>query len=232
MTEESTKAYIKGLSRRDYIQKVHDLIKEEGLEAISIRRIAKELGCSSASLYRHFESLSELLYYAELRTLTDYIVRLNEAEKKWENIWDLYVGVWDCYSREAFAHPEAYNLLFFEYTNEKLKNSIKEYYEMFPEDIKETNQIFFEMLKCADFMGRDYQMCLRCVQAKVLKSEDATRLNRLACLLFKGYFKGVLDDGIRPEEIDERVKLFVEDLELVVRALAIDLQGYEGYHRV
>jgi len=232
MTEESTKTYIKGLSRRDYIQKVHDLIQEEGVKAISIRRIAKELGCSSASLYRHFENLSELLYYAELRTLADYIVRLNEAEKKWKNIWDIYVGIWDCYSREAFAHPEAYNLLFFEFTNVKLQSSIKEYYEMFPEDINATNQFFLEMLRTPSFMGRDFEMCKKCIQAGAISAKDAAQLNRIACLLFKGYFKGVLDDGIRPDEIDARVKMYIDDLDMTVRALAIDLQGYEGYHRV
>ena len=78
--------YFKGFSRRDYIQKVHELIRREGVDAISIRRIAREMGCSSASLYRHFESLTELLYYAELRNLTAYILRLNEGEKKWKNL--------------------------------------------------------------------------------------------------------------------------------------------------
>ena len=95
MTGKRKEAYIKGFSRRDYIQKAHELIQREGVKAISIRLIAREMGCSSASLYRHFESLSELLYYAELRTLTTYIIRLNEGEKRWKNPWDTYMGVWD-----------------------------------------------------------------------------------------------------------------------------------------
>lgn len=185
MTDKKNDPYIKGLSRRDYIQKAHELIQREGVDAISIRMLAREMGCSSASLYRHFESLSELLYYAELRTLTTYILRLNEGEKKWKNAWDTYMGVWDCYSREAFAHPEAYNLLFFEFTNEKLKDSILEYYNMFPEDIKGTSHIFWTMLKCADFMGRDYEMCKKCIREGVISPENAKRLNRIACMLFK-----------------------------------------------
>lgn len=228
MTKKKRNAYIKGFSRRDYIQKAHELIQEEGLEAISIRRIAKEMDCSSASLYRHFENLSELLYYAELRTLASYIRRLNEGEKKWKNVWDTYIGIWDCYSREAFAHPEAYNLLFFEFTNAKLKDSIGEYYNMFPEDIEETSRIFRTMLQCADFMGRDFEMCKRCVQEGVISMENAVQLNRIACLLFKGYFFTVLKEGIREEEIEARVNMYTADLELAVRTLASDLQGYKG----
>ena len=92
--QSTSSNYFKGLSRRDYIQKAHEIIQQEGIQAVSIRRIAKEMGCSSASLYRYFDNVSELLYYAELRILTGYIDRLNEAEKSWKNMWQVYVGVW------------------------------------------------------------------------------------------------------------------------------------------
>lgn len=78
--QSTSSNYFKGLSRRDYIQKAHEIIQQEGIQAVSIRRIAKEMGCSSASLYRYFDNVSELLYYAELRILTGYLDRLNEAE--------------------------------------------------------------------------------------------------------------------------------------------------------
>lgn len=231
MTEEKNVTYFKGLTRQEYIQKTYDIIKKEGIEAVSIRRIAKELGCSSSSLYRYFESLSELLYYAELRTLTSYINRLNNAEKDWKCAWDIYVGVWDCYSREAFKNPEAYNLLFFEFTNVKLKKSIREYYEMFPEDIEFTNRFFFEMLQTSSFMARDFEMCKKCIQAGAIGYDEAKQLNRIICMLFKGYFKTVLDDGISDEEIEDRVRLFIEDVECTVYALASDMKGYSGYYQ-
>lgn len=221
--------YFKGLSRRDYIQKTHELIKNEGAQAVSIRRIAQEMGCSSASLYRHFESRDELLYYAELRTLKSYIASLNKAEKSWKTIWDIYVGVWDCYSREAFANPEAYNLLFFYYTNEKLKESIREYYQMFPEDLRDSNSFFSEMLQTSDFMGRDFEMCKKCVDAHAISYENAVCLNRMVCMLYKGYLKTILDDGLKEDQIEERVKLFVDDVDQIVMALASDLKGYQGY---
>lgn len=229
--EGTNSTYFKGLTRRDYIVKAHAIIREEGLEAVSIRRIAKELGCSSASLYRHFESLSELLYYAELRTLTGYITSLNEAEKNWNNMWEVYVGIWDCYSREAFLHPEAYNLLFFQYNNVKLQQSINEYYDMFPEDIKDTNKFFLRMLVTSDFMARDFEMCKECIVTGAITYENAVQLNRIVCLLFKGYFKTILDEKIAPEDIDARVNLMVEDIDTIVMGLARDLKGYKGYKK-
>ena len=55
------KNYFKGLTRRDYIQKVQKIIERDGEMDISIRKIARELGCSSAALYRYFDSKDELV---------------------------------------------------------------------------------------------------------------------------------------------------------------------------
>ncbi len=221
--------YFKGLTKKDYIKKTREIIEKEGVSAVSIRRVAKEMGCSSASLYRYFENLSELLYYAELHTLTGYINRLNEAEKEWDCIWDFYVGIWDCYTREAFRHPYEYNLLFLQNDNSKLNVSIKEYYEMFPEETHNTNHFFFEMLETVDFMARDFAICKKCIAEDVIEYENAVRLNRLVCLLYEGYFKTIVDYGIEEEKIDEYVKMYIDDVDWIVMKLAKDLKGYKGY---
>jgi len=119
--------YFKGLSRKEYILKTAEMIKRDGIENLSIRKIAKELGCSSASLYRYFSGLDELIYYAELRQLKDYIQSLNKAGLVWKNVWDKYVGVWYCYSMEAFRKPITYNLLFLTKKDIKLKEAIESF---------------------------------------------------------------------------------------------------------
>ena len=78
--KETTQNYFKGLTRKDYIERVCKIMEKDGAEDLSIRRIAKELGCSSAALYRYFNSKSELMYYVSLNTLEGYIIRLNQAE--------------------------------------------------------------------------------------------------------------------------------------------------------
>ena len=76
-------SYFKDLSRKDYVVQASRIIKKEGVEAISIRRIAAELGCSSASMYRYFQNLDELLFYAQLDALNEYILDLSKCEKEW-----------------------------------------------------------------------------------------------------------------------------------------------------
>ena len=62
-----------------------------------------------------------------------------------------------------------------------------------------------------------------------LEPDKALQLNRMACLLYEGYFKEVVDKGIQEEEVDARVAQYIEDLDWIVMHLAKDLQGYRGY---
>ena len=218
--------YFKGLSRRDYIQKAHEIIQAEGMEAVSIRRLAKDMECSSSLLYRYFANRDELLYYSQLPALRGYIQRVKEREKSWNSIWDTYVGLWHCFAEEAFRNAEAFDLLFFSSKNLNLDYAIKEYYSMFPEDIKDTSKIFQEMLQIPDFYARDMFICEKCIKEGGITAENGVRLNRISCVMLEGYLKSILDRGARPEDIENKVTSYTQDVDGVVRWLASDLKGY------
>ncbi len=46
-----------------------------------------------------------------------------------------------------------YNRLFFEHTNEYLGGAMKEFYQMFPQNINEANQFFFRDAWNSRFLG-------------------------------------------------------------------------------
>ena len=74
------KKYFKDLSRRDYIVKANEIVRAEGAEALTIRRIAREMHCSSACLYHYFENLEELLFYAQIGFLNYYLEEIQRAQ--------------------------------------------------------------------------------------------------------------------------------------------------------
>lgn len=225
--------YFKNLSRKDYIIKANRIIREEGFEAISIRRLAKEAGCSSANLYRYFSNLEELIYYAGLGELKGYILALNKFEKIWQNVWDRYVGVWYCCCMESFRNPTAYNLIFFNQYDFILSEAISEYYRMFPDEINESSTSFQRMLRTPDFLGRDFEMCKICIKENAISYEKAVQLNRIVCLLYKGYLKTIMDKKIvDDDEINKMVWNYVDECEIIVRALADDMCGYDTYKKV
>ncbi|MDL2295797.1 TetR/AcrR family transcriptional regulator [Lachnospiraceae bacterium OttesenSCG-928-E19] len=212
--------YFKGLSRRDYIQKAYEIIVEEGIQAVSIRRIAKEMQCSTASLYRYFSSREELLYYSQLPTLRNYIRKVEKREGTWANKWEFYKGIWRCFTEEAFHNAQTYNLLFFGNKSPSQKYAIEEYYEMFPEDIENTSGIFKLMLQITDFQSRDMFILNKYTETDSLTEENAKILNRMVCVLFEGYLKEILDGEIGEKAIDDAVDSYTEDIAHLVSWLA------------
>ena len=111
----------------------------------------------------------------------------------------------------------------------RLKTSIEEYYEMFPEAVGETSQVFMTMLKQKDFFARDYEACKKCIAEGAIDEENALQLNRMVCVLYEGYIKTVLDKPLPEEEVDAKADQFVADVDWIVMHHAKDLKGYRGY---
>ena len=61
------------LTQRRFIEETYRIISTEGREALSIRRLARDMRCNSANIYRYFKDLDELVTYASLRYLTAYL---------------------------------------------------------------------------------------------------------------------------------------------------------------
>lgn len=218
MRHEGT-SYFKDLTRKDYIAQASKIIKEEGVSAVSIRRIAKEMNCSSASLYRHFENLDELLYYAHLSSLNEYIIDLSAREKGWKNMWETHFGIWSTYAENAFQKPEAFDSIFYKKNPGK---ALKEYYQMFPDAIVQVGPKIKEMLEISGYYERDYYMCT-CLAAegKILLA-NAGKLNHMICTLFLGYFKYVQEKRIEQHEIPELIDQFMDEVHSVASLYAID----------
>ncbi|GAA6292842.1 hypothetical protein F220043C3_12760 [Enterocloster asparagiformis] len=203
--------YFKDLSRKDYVVMASRIIKSEGVGAISIRRIATELGCSSASMYRYFKNLDELLFYAQLDALNEYILELSNREKEWKGIWDMYFGIWRAYATEAFKKPEAFECIFYRNINKDLGEALREYYEMFPEAIVRVSPLIKEMLEIPGYYDRDYLICRRLVEEKEIAEENARKLNHVLCTLFLGYFKFVQENAMERDKIQELVEQYIAE---------------------
>ena len=123
------------LTQRRFIEETYRIISTEGREALSIRRLARDMHCNSANIYRYFKDLDELVTYASLRYLTAYLGDVAVCYAKSETTYQTHVAVWDCFSRHAFASGPIFDNLFFGRHSRMLNDIIKNYYAMFPEDL-------------------------------------------------------------------------------------------------
>ena len=181
------------VSQKRFIEETYRIISTEGIEALSIRRIGREMQCNTANIYRYFKDLDELLTYASLRYLSSYLSDVSACYEVSENTLQTHLLVWDCFSRHAFANPRVFDNLFFGRHSRELGEIIKNYYALFPDDLMGLAPSLVEVFTNGSFDHRDYLMIARCVEEGWLTEEDARFLNVLCSHLFQGYLKDLLN---------------------------------------
>lgn len=180
------------LTQRRFIEETYRIISAEGREALSIRRLARDMRCNSANIYRYFKDLDELVTYASLRYLTAYLGDVAVCYAKSETTYQTHVAVWDCFSHHAFANGPIFDNLFFGRHSRMLNDIIKNYYAMFPEDLSGLSPSIANIFSEGSFNNRDYLMISRCVDEGWFTAEDAKFLNSFSIHLFLGYLKELL----------------------------------------
>ena len=108
-----------------FIEATQELILDEGLEKLSIKKIAEKAGYNSATIYNYFENLEVLILYASVNYLKDYLNELkNEITADMKAI-EVYETVYRIFTKHSFEQPEIFHTLFFGKYSYKLENIIK-----------------------------------------------------------------------------------------------------------
>lgn len=204
------------ISKKQYISAAYKIIMEEGMEALSIRRLARDLDCNTANLYRYFSSLEELGMYAALDSLQGYLNDVSELFREKTDAVERYFGVWNCFCTHAFEHAPLFDLLFFGKHSSELYKIILDYYAMFPDELGKIDASLQSIFTQGDFDYRDYLMLDEIVKQGKISEFDAVILNNVAVNLFKGYFKTVLDQNMGEEKRAAQMHRFLNTLKFVM----------------
>lgn len=175
--------------KRKYVQITGRILESEGMQGISIRRIAKEAGCTSAVLYKHFENLEHLIILASVHFLEPYIREFRRITKRTDlsSIQiDLYL--WKFFIREAFLNKPYYEMMFFSSDKEMLEDYIYEYYSLFPELEKDFDGFSASIIFSNNLAEREYIRLRRAAHEGLITLKNAQLLSRLSTAVFNGMF--------------------------------------------
>lgn len=183
-----------------FIDAVHELSREIGLDNLTVRNIAQKAGFNSATLYNYFENYDHLIFYVAMKNIGDYALALNEYTKKAENAMDLYMMVWECFCDYAYAKPQIYKTIFFPDLEGHFEDYVAEYYSVFPEDMVTTHAKLSSMLFKSDISKRGLTTVMACVEEGYIPLEDKDKLNDMTLLIFEGMLTRVLRGQVSWEE--------------------------------
>lgn len=184
----------------EYVRIATRIMEEEGPKALNIRRVAKEAGCTSAVLYRHFEDKEHLMMVAAVKYLTPYIEKFVTQYIRTDISYiqkDLVD--WKMFINEAFHNKIYYDLFFLGQQKATIADCIFEYYQLFPEEQKQFDGLTASIAMSTNLMERAQIALRRAANYKLITVENADMLAKLAVSVFYGQFMLLPSEGVDDE---------------------------------
>ncbi len=198
-----------------FIDAANEIIMQEGLSAVTIRKAADLAGYTSATLYNYFDNLQHLVFLATMTHLEEYNEALPGYLKGCDNSIERYMAVCKCFAEYSFAQPEIYELLFFTHSDEKLEEYTQQYYELFPDKIvKDWPAPLNKIYVLNSIYSRSFMMLEDCVQDGFINSENAKDFNDVNLRIYKTILQDVQNGELsRDEAITMTMKYYFQLME-------------------
>lgn len=156
-----------------FINVTRELISEYGIENVTIRKVGERSGYNSATMYHYFKNLDVLLIYSSISYLKDYISELHVQLKPIAGPKERYIAVYRVFNKYAFKNPDIYFKMFYGSYSKRLPEIIKDYYEIFPEELGEQkDREISQMLREGDMLQREYALTEPLAKANSLSKSD------------------------------------------------------------
>ncbi len=169
-------------------------LREKGIENLSLRKLAREIGVSQTAPYRHFSNKPELLAALAAQGFTDLAAHTRQAlETIGDNAEAMLVAAGQAYIHYARDNPELFKLMFG------------------PKLLAEKSSV--ELAEAADQAFAGIHMIMNFgIEQKVFKQDDPQQLARAAWAMVHGLATLTIDRWHNCWEADELDEQIAESL--------------------
>lgn len=192
---------------RYFIDAAQSILEQEGLSGLTIRKVADLAGYNSATLYSYFENLDHLAFYASLKYLRNYLLKLKELTPPHDGL-QRFLEIWRCFATEAFTYPDHYYNVFFAPQRFQFNDSVRRYYEIYSEDLEDLSEDLLPMLQETNIYKRDFEALKRCADQGYFQEHRIPEINDILVLLFESYLVRVKNDQ-EPIDVDAQVNRII-----------------------
>ena len=164
---------------RKLITATEQIIDSEGLDAVTVRKVAQQSGMNSALIYNYFDDLNHLIYYTLIRYLKDYNSALAENVKPEDDPRQQIIQVFEVFCHYAFqTNPYVYYTLFFSKYSRHLSEIQWGYYDIFQLDLPlHGNSTIDKMIRSESVFSRNAVLLEELVTSGEFSGEQAKIIN-------------------------------------------------------
>ena len=182
-----------------FINAALEIIEEEGIDSLSIRKTAEKAGYNSATLYHYFSDFEELRIFSAMKYLDQYAKDLPAYLEPVTRPLERYLKIWECFCLHSFSHPDIFWLLFFKHadTNWDFSYYFHAYYDIFPESWSEDAANYKNMLSSANFSEREFLSLTDSLNKEniFLPESDIHNLATMNIMLYRGMLETLREDS-------------------------------------
>ena len=199
-----------------FIKAAREIIDMEGIEKVSIRKIATLTGMNSATLYLYFPNADVLVTMASMSYLEKYCRTLAADMPSMKTPRQALVHTWDVFAQYAFEYPEIFQHLFYTEHTVPLVQIVDDYYHLFPEQLDNIGGAVREMLHAGSLNERGWQVFNPAAEECGMPEEDAIIANDMLV----SYFRSLLEERCKNSngmlQKEKLIKQLKQALELLI----------------
>lgn len=202
-------------AKKQFIDAASSIMQKEGVEALTVRRLSKELNCNSANVYYYFEDMEELTIYASMEYFYDYLVAVSR-QYKLENSLDAYCGGWKRFIEMSSEYPQLFEKLVYGKYSKRLGSISAEYYSLFPDRYIQLDPYIASSITNVEFSGRSNRLILgRCIDEGYFSAQGGLIMADTIKWMHIGLLQEIITGRITKQEyIDSFFESFDKLIEL------------------
>lgn len=202
-----------------FIEVAEQIIAEEGIGAVTTRKVAERAGYNSTSLYHYFDDLDHLIFLACLGTLDDYNATGPEYLEGCKNSVERYFRINERYFYFAYGNPQVFQQLFFTDRDNSKERYTDQYYDLFPERETASLEQLARIARTSNLASRNAILLRPCVEDGYITQEAAREFNEMSLMIYKC----ILDEAVaghltREEAMDKSMRFYRRLLFSCIRA--------------
>lgn len=198
-----------------FIDATVQIIEDEGIENLTIRKIADIAGYNSATLYNYFGELSHLIFFAAMKSFKKYTDALPQYMARGKDPLERYLLLWECFCKYSFSEPQIYHAIFSSNLGGQPEELLKRYYDYFPSDLGDSPEELIPMLLESNLTKRGVIAIRKCVEGGYIKEENTEEINEMATLLWQGTLTLILNKR-RDYTVDEATNLTMKYIKQII----------------
>lgn len=169
-----------------FIEETRKIITEEGIDNVTIRKVAKKTGYNSATIYNYFDNCNQLIFFASLDFLGEYSQAMPDYIAGAEDEIERFILMWECFCKYSFENPKIYYSIFTEHIGDASKILMDNYFKIYPEKLKSADQSLVRMLRSPDLSERASFASKPLTEKGILTKDQAENMDNMITYIYHG----------------------------------------------